>query len=129
MQTTRLTEEARVLARELLRRHEQICCQLGIHEPEGVTNGMVDRSTITYGVLCDRAGVPFLTHSVGLFLGEIAHWCDENGWPPLNALAVNSERWMPGNGYDGAAGCALISWADEVRKCIAFSHYPASASI
>jgi hypothetical protein len=129
MQKTRLTEEARVLARELLRRHEQICGQLGVRTPQDVTDGMVDRSIIFYGVLCDRAGVPFLTHSVGQFLGEIAELCADNGWPPLNALAVNSERLRPGDGYEGAAGCALISWADEVRTCIAFTRYPASASI
>jgi hypothetical protein len=129
MRTKSLTEEARVLARELLRRHEQICHQLGVRQPKDVTDGMVNQCIIFYGVLCDRAGVPFLTHGVGQFLGEIAEWCDEHGWPPLNALAVNAEEWMPGDGYDEAAGCALISWADAVKKCIAFRRYPASTSI
>ena len=118
-----------MLARELLRRHEQICRQLGVRKPQDVTDGIVNQSIIFYGVLCDRAGVPWLTHSVGQFLGEIAEWCTDNGWPPLNALAVNSERWMPGDGYDGAAGCSLIRWADEVKNCIAFNGYPASTSI
>jgi hypothetical protein len=124
-----MTEEARVLARELLRRHEQICRQLMVHEPEDVTDGMIDRSLIAYGLLCDRAGVPFLTHGVGQFLGEVAEWCDEHGWPPLNALAVNSETGTPGEGYDEAAGCALFRWPDEVRRCIAFGCYPSSVSI
>jgi hypothetical protein len=29
------------------------------------TDSMVNRSVVFYSVLCDRAGVPFLTHSVG----------------------------------------------------------------
>ena len=129
MQTTRLSEEARVLARELLRRHEQICEKFGPSTAEDVTAGMINRSVISYGVLCERAGVPFLTHSVGLFLGQIAEWCAQNGWPPLNALAVNSERGMPGDGYEGAAGCSLLTWPDEVKKCIAFHRYPTAASL
>ncbi len=129
MLTTLPTEEARVLAKELLRRHEQICRPLGVHKPEEVTDGMIDRSTIFYGPLCNRAGVPFLTHGVGHFLGQIAEWCAVNEWPPLNALAVNGESWMPGGGYDGAAGCSLIDWANEVKKCIAYDGYPASDSI
>ena len=124
-----LTEEARVLVRELLRRHEQSCHSLGVHKPEEVTDSMVNRSTVFYGTLCDRAGVPFLTHSVGRYLGEIAKWCYENRWPPLNSLAVNSESKMPGHGYDEAAGSSLLQWPDEVRRCIAFDSYPPSASI
>jgi len=53
---TRLREEARVIARELLRRHEQVCSQLGANKPENVTDGMIDQSRIAYGVLCERAG-------------------------------------------------------------------------
>jgi hypothetical protein len=129
METTRLTEEARVLARELLRHHEQMCRQLALRNPEEVTDGMVNQSIIFYGDLCDRAGVPFLTRSVGHFLAEIAEWRDENSWPPLNALAVNSESKEPGDGNDEAAGCALLRWPNDVRKCIAFHGYPKSASI
>jgi len=129
MQTTRLSEEARVLARELLRRHEQIREQFGASTVEEVTAGMIDLSVISYGVLCERAGVPFLTHSVGLFLGQIAEWCAQNGWPALNALAVNKEKRRPGDGYEGAAGCSLDTWPDEVKKCIAFHRYPTAASL
>ena len=116
MQTARLSEEARVLARELLRRHEQVCRQLGVSAAKDVTDGMIDRSVISYGILCDRAGVPFLTHSVGWFLEEIAKWCAGNSWPLLNALAVNSETRMPGDGYEGVAGGSLSNWAEEVKN-------------
>jgi len=129
MQTTRLTGEARVLARELLRCHEQICEQFAVSTAKDVTAGMITRSVISYSVLCERAGVPFLTHGVGWFLGEIAEWCAEKGWPPLNALAVNNETGMPGEGYEVAAGCSLFTWPDEVRKCIAFDRYPTAASL
>jgi hypothetical protein len=118
-----VTAEAIALARIFLRHHEQNC--RGIAEtPKSVTDGMIGQSVIYYGTLCDRAGMPFLTHGVGQFLGEIAEWCDENGWPPLNALAVNRETGMPGEGYDEASGCALLKWPEQVRKCIAFDGYP-----
>jgi hypothetical protein len=58
---------------------------------------MIGRSVIYYGALCDRAGMPFLTHSVGPFL-------------------------------DGASGCALLEWPEQVRKCIAFKSYPDTTS-
>jgi hypothetical protein len=90
---------------------------------------MVSRATISYGVLCDHAGVPWLVQSLKPFLCEIAAWCAEKDWPPLNALPVRSDTHMPGDGYDDAAGCSLITWADEVRRCIAFRGYPPSDSI
>jgi hypothetical protein len=85
---------------------------------------MVEQSVIFYGNLCERAGLPFLTHGVGRFLGEIAEWCEENGWPPLNALAVNRATGMPGEGYDGAAGSDLLHWPQQVRACMVFAGYP-----
>ncbi len=118
-----------MLFRELLRQHERICGEFGVDKPENVSDGMVNECVISYGVLCDLLGVPFLTHSVGNFLGESAEWCSEKGWPPLNALAVNNERWMPGDGYNEAVGCSLFDWANEVKKCIAFGGYPTSTSI
>jgi len=124
-----MTEEARVLTKELLRHHEQVCQKLGVKLPDDVTDGMINQSIILYGVLCQRAGVPFLTRGVGQFLREVAEWCEQNDWPPLNALAVNVETRMPGEGYDGAPGCDLLSWPEEVRRCIAFDGYPPSAQI
>lgn len=118
-----------MLARELLWQHEKACRQYGLREPKEVTDAAIRRSVIAYGTLCDQAGMPFLTHVAGKFLGEIAEWCHKNRWPPLNALAVNNETRMPGEGYDEAKGCALLKWPDSVRKCIAFSRYPASYSI
>ena len=47
---------------------------------------------------------PYLTHGVGHFLGQVAEWCQGNGLPPLNSLAVNAETKMPGDGYYTAAG-------------------------
>jgi len=123
------TLEAQVLARELLRHHEQVCRQLGVGKPKDVHDGMIGRSVMPYGTLCELAGVPFLTYCVGRYLGEIAEWCDKNGWPPLNALAVNNETRMPGDGYDGAVGCDLLEWPEQARKCIAFGRYPLSATI
>ena len=54
------TLEAQVLARELLRHHEQVCRQLGVRKPKDVHDGMIGRSVMPYGTLCELAGVPFL---------------------------------------------------------------------
>jgi hypothetical protein len=124
----KLTPEARAITHELLRRHEEIRAQFSVHTAKSVTDGMIRQSVISYGVLCQRVGAPFLTHCVGHFLGEIAECCANNCWPPLNALAVNSETGMPGEGYDDADGCSLLHWPDEIKRCIAFDRYPASAS-
>lgn len=124
-----MTEEARALTRELLRHHEQVCESFGVDAAENVTDRMIDQSIIPYGVFCERAGVPFLTRGVGQFLQETAEFCDQNDWPPLNALAVNVETGMPGDGYDIAPGCALIRWPEDVKRCIAFGGYPPSTEI
>lgn len=123
-----MTDEARVLLNELLRQHENVCRELGPIASADVTASMINRGVITYGTFCERAGVPFLTHSVGKFLGEVAEFCNDEGWPPINALAVNSETRMPGEGYDGASGCTIALWPEEVRKCIAFGGYPTSTA-
>jgi hypothetical protein len=123
------TPYALVLARELLRHHEQACRQNGVHKSKEVTDETINRSVISYGTLCDRAGIPFLTQRSGRFLGEIAEWCYKNRWPPLNALAVREDTRMPGQGYEGTIGCSLLRWPDDIRKCIAFARYPASYSI
>lgn len=80
---------------------------------------------ISYGALCERAGYPCLPHFAGRYLGEIAGWCcNEHGWPPIHALAVNVDSKIPGHGYDEAPGGGFAEWEDQVRKVIAFKGYP-----
>ena len=119
-----MTAEAEALANVLLRCHDEYCRAFQGTSAERITDHMVEQSVIFYGNLCERAGLPFLTHGVGRFLGEIAEWCEENGWPPLNALAVNRATGMPGEGYDGAAGSDLLHWPQQVRACMVFAGYP-----
>jgi hypothetical protein len=59
-----------------------------------------------------------------MFLLEIAEWCEANGWRYLNALAVNADSRMPGDNYEGAAGCTLLDWPRQSDECIAFRGYP-----
>jgi hypothetical protein len=66
----------------------------------------------------------YLTRTVGHFIGQVAEWCYQKGVPPLNSLAVNAVTQEPGDGYDGAAGCNLNNWWDQVRACIACKKYP-----
>lgn len=124
MKTVSMTAEAEALARELLRQHEIVCKTFVVKAAADVTDDMIMRSTVAYGMLCSRAGLPYLTRPVGNFLGEVADWCNANGWPPLNSLAVNEQTKIPGGGYDTASGCSLLHWPDEVRRCIAFRGYP-----
>ena len=119
-----MTPEASAIANELLKHHNRVCRAFEGLSPEDITDRMVEQSVMFYGSLCERAGVPYLTHGVGRLLGEIAEWCEASGWPPLNSLAVNRATGMPGLGYDGAPGSDLLHWPEQVRQCIAFAGYP-----
>ena len=110
--------ESIAMANELLAHHRHACVV-----PDG-RSPRRDDCTLTYGDLCGRAGVPYLTRNPGPFLSEVAQWCQAHGWPPINALAVNGESGVPGDNYDVAPGCSLIRWPAEVDAVIAFRGYP-----
>jgi hypothetical protein len=125
---TEMSEEARAVANVLLARHRESCRSVRIAEDD-ISDDLVNDCTLTYGAVCERAKMPDLTRIVGRFMEEIAQWCGENGWPPLNSLAVNAENWMPGVGYDGAGGiCEERLWPQQVRECIKFKKYPRTVS-
>lgn len=117
-----MSPEARKLAQALLDRHKEAC------RPQTEAGTSVDSCLVTYGDLCERAGLPHLKPNVGKFLREVAQWCHDKNWPPLNALAVNHETRRPGRGYDSAPGCNQERWQDEVTACITFAGYPNSIS-
>lgn len=119
-----MTHLARLLAAVLLERHRRICRAFNVGQPEAVGDDMIRDSTIEYGILSESAGHPNLGQAISNPLWEIAEWCVRNEWPPLTSLAVSKETHMPSEGYDKAAGCSLIRWPDEVRRCIAFRGYP-----
>jgi hypothetical protein len=111
-----MRDEAIAIANVLLKHHEALSERRSF-----------DSCLITYGKLCERAGVPWLTQNPGPFLCDIAEWCEANGWPPINALAVRADSRMPGEGYDKAPGCSLADWAREAEACIRFQEYPDKA--
>ena len=113
-----MSPEVRALAQALLDHRRKV------RRYRGETTPPIESCVITYSDLCEQAGLPHLKPSVGKFLREIAQWCHDNGWPPLNALAVNHDTRKPGHGYDGAPGCSLAIWQDEVVACINFPGYP-----
>jgi hypothetical protein len=113
-----LTPEARALAETLLRRLRDARRRTGGKDAD------LEACLIAYGDLCERAGISHLKPEVGRYLREIAQWSHDNGWPPLNALAVNHETRKPGHGYDGAPGCSLAGWPDQVSACVSFKGYP-----
>jgi hypothetical protein len=113
-----MSPEARALTQVLLDHHKKFC-----RSQSGEVSS-TDFCLITYGALCECAGLPHLKPTVGRFLREIAEWCHANGWPPLNTLAVNHDTRRPGRGYDGAPGCSLERWQDEAAACIKFAGYP-----
>lgn len=110
--------ETRALGEVLLKHHVTVRRPPGtkLHDHE------VQSAVLAYGTLCERAGVPWLTRSVGVFLGELASWCSANKFPPLNSLAVNAETRLPGDGYYNAEQCK--KWPIEVRECLTFVGYP-----
>jgi len=113
-----MTPEAQALAQALLDHHRKLSRLHG----ESTVN--IDSFVMPYAELCERAGVPHLKPTVGKFLREIAGWCHENRWPPLNSLAVNHQTGRPGRGYDNAPGCSLEHWQDQVTACVRFKDYP-----
>jgi len=117
-----MSPEASVLAQALLDHHKRVCV-----ESKSAAKSP-DSCVIPYRELCQRAGVEFLTRTVGVFMGEIAEWCGAHSWPPLNSLAVNAESRMPGGGYDNAVGCSILDWPAEVEACIKFRGYPDQVS-
>ncbi len=116
------------MARVLLDHHSRICRPRRL-TASTVTPNDVRECTITYTELCNRAGSPNLAHFGGRFYGEIASWCRENGWPPLNSLVVRVDTGEPGEGYNGAGEgfCSTAQWGDQVADCIAFVGYPSTA--
>jgi hypothetical protein len=115
---SKLTPEARALAETLLHHLK------GVRRARGSEDLNIAACLVTYGDLCERAGVSHLKPEVGRYLREIAKWCHENGWPPVNALAVNYDTRKPGGGYDAAPGCSLVNWLDQVSACVTFEDYP-----
>lgn len=115
-----MRSEARALGQALLAQHQATTAQF---PPKKLV--VVRQYVVRYGVLCERAGVPHIVRIVGEFLREIAEWCDAEGFPPLNSLAVG-ENGVPGDGYDGAGGFMSRDGPKDVEKCIRFGGYPAS---
>jgi hypothetical protein len=114
-----MSPEAQKLAQALLDHHRKVS------QPQSKASPSVEPCLIAYGDLCGRAGLSHLKPNIGRFLREVAQWCHDNGWPPLNALAVNHDSRRPGHGYDSAPGCSLARWKDEATACIKFADYPA----
>ena len=113
-----MSPEAQKFAQALLDHHRKFC------RSQSREISSSDSCLITYDALCECAGLLHLKPTVGKYLREIAQWCHDNGWPPLNALAVNHDTHRPGRGYSGAPGCSLERWQDEVTACIEFADYP-----
>lgn len=113
-----MTPEARAIGSALLAWRREAIAQ----HPPGSSNN-TKPYVIRYQALCERAGVPSWYRNPGRFLGEIAEWCEAEGFPPLNALAVGDGGY-PGHGYDGAGGFAMADWPRDVKACIQCTRYP-----
>lgn len=113
-----MSPEAQKLAQALLDHHRKV------RRFQKEASPSVESYLIVYGDLCEQAGLSHLKAKVGRFLREVAQWCHDNGWPPLNAIAVNHDSRRPGRGYNSAPGCSRERWHDEVTACINFGGYP-----
>jgi len=116
------SQEARAIGQKLLEHHSATCRSITV-PPLDLLDSDVRRLSIRYRTLCERAGLQSLTRLAGNFLYEIAIWCDEKGWPPINALVVN-QSGLPGEGYDTAPGGGYARWPEQVRRAITFKGYP-----
>ena len=111
-----LSEEAAAICQVLLDHHRAL-----LTAPK---RPPFQRCLITYGDLCDAAGLPLFLESVNGCLWEVAEFCAMNDWPPLNSLVVNARTHEPSKSYDKAPGCSLEDWRDDAQRCIEFAHYP-----
>lgn len=122
MNAMRFSAEAHALGQKLLDHHHEVCGAVS-NPASALTDSQVAQNTIRYGTLCERAGIWELRRISGGLLHEIAVWCEQQGWPPINALVVN-ESGIPGEGYDRAPGGGYANWPDQVRNAIVFKQYP-----
>jgi hypothetical protein len=106
-----MTPFAQDLCNALLRRHRQCCLSINVLAAD-VTAEMVNRTTIGYEALCAEINAAELVRTIGKSLDEIATWCRDSGFPPLNALAVDARTSVPSYGYFEADGCG--QWEEEV---------------
>ena len=75
-----------------------------------------------YGDLCKEAKVSIPYIGIGPYLDEIGAYCEDKGYPLLNALAISKKFKKPGLGYEAAHGGNRSSWGRQVRDCIAFKY-------
>lgn len=118
-----MTGEARAICQALLDHHRAVVAR---HPPGAGTQIKIDRYLIAYGDLCQNAAVSWLVRKVGPRLLEVAKWCRDQGYPPLNSLAVNATTRVPGDGYDGAGGFKGAEWPAEVESCVRWRDYPST---
>lgn len=114
-----MKRESRLLANELLAHHRKVTKS----NPPG--RKIIEANyTIPYGRLCSLAGVPHVLPVINQFLCEVAEWSSASGYPALNALAVNADTRIPGDGYDGAGGFEIVHWPAELDRCVRWTSYP-----
>ena len=83
-----------------------------------------NQSTITYRDLADQIE----THAYYVLpraLGHIWSWCDDKGYPHINALVVSQDTGIPGRGYrpDGHP-LTRAEWSDVRDEVHRFSRWP-----
>ncbi len=111
----------RALANALLRKHAAAVETYPVGKTIARNNYL-----ISYGDLCAVAKVPVSPLAIGPYLSEIAEWCRDEQFPPLNALAVNATTKQPGSSYNGAGGFKFASWPTDVEACVRWTKYPPS---
>jgi hypothetical protein len=117
-----MRRESKLLANALLEHHRKTTSA----KPPG-KRIIAASYTLPYGRLGVMAGVPHVLPVISQFLREVAEWSAVSGYPALNALAVNAETGIPGEGYDGAGGFEIIHWPAELDRCVRFRGYPEAA--
>ena len=82
------------------------------------------RATVTYGELAaqiDTSAYFVLPRA----LGHIWSWCDDNGYPHINALVVSQRTGIPGEGYEpnGRPLADVGEWAELRDDVHAFGRW------
>lgn len=69
-----------------------------------------------------------LSHNMaGFYAGQVGNFCQDNDWPLLNGLVVNTTNCQPSEGFDGyLKHSGMANWGDCLAQCWQHFHLPTS---
>ena len=68
-----------------------------------------------------------LSHNMaGYYAGIVGDFCNDNDWPLLNSLVINTSSCMPSEGFDTYLVNLDVSWGECLAQCWKHFHLATS---